>query len=143
MRTQQYTTTHQHKCWTDALNHIHRISFTKSHSPNRIHRTEIRRSLAGCRGCIGRRRHPETQSDTRTYGTKRNTYVHIQGKTENGGKGCRNENQKNVNHRERGGRNTWRSKMAAKALTQLHGLCYVQKCDSNEPRRGLCTYENM
>ena len=27
--------------------------------------------------------------------------------------------------------------MAAEALTQLHGLCDVQKCDSNEPRRGL------
>jgi len=52
------------------------ISFTESHSPNRIHRTEIRISLAGCRGCIGRRRHPETQSNTCTYGTKRNTYVH-------------------------------------------------------------------
>ena len=26
--------------------------------------------------------------------------------------------------------------MAAEALTQLHGLCDVQKCDSNEPRRG-------
>ena len=25
--------------------------------------------------------------------------------------------------------------MAAEALTQLHGLCDVQKCDSNEPRR--------
>ena len=76
MRSQLYTTTHQHKGWIDALNHIHRISFTKSHSPNCIHRTEIRRSLAGCRGCIGRRRHPETQSNTCTYGTKRNTYVH-------------------------------------------------------------------
>ena len=32
--------------------------------------------------------------------------------------------------------------MAAEALTQLHGLCDVQKCDSNEPRRGLCTQEN-
>jgi len=26
--------------------------------------------------------------------------------------------------------------MAAEALLQLHELCYVQKCDSNEPRRG-------
>ena len=46
---------------------IHRISFTDSHSPNRIHRTEIRISLAGCRGCIGRRRHPETHTHTHTH----------------------------------------------------------------------------
>ena len=47
-----------------------------SHSPNLIHRTEIRMSHAGCRGYIGRQEHPETQSNTRTYGTKKSSYVH-------------------------------------------------------------------
>ena len=65
---------------TDAESHsptlIHRISFTESHSPILIHRTEIRMSHAGCRGYIGRQEHPETQSNTRTYGTKKSSYVH-------------------------------------------------------------------
>ena len=69
-----YTTNHNHS--PTPIQNRCRSSFTESHSPNRIHRTEIRISLAGCRGCIGRRRHPETQSNTCTYGTKRNTYVH-------------------------------------------------------------------
>ena len=65
---------------TDAESHsptlIHRISFTESHSPILIHRTEIRMSHAGCRGYIGRQEHPETPSNTRTYGTKKSSYVH-------------------------------------------------------------------
>ena len=54
----------------------HNNTDAESHSPNLIHRTEIRRSHAGCRGCIGRQEHPETQSNTRTYGTKKSSYVH-------------------------------------------------------------------
>ena len=47
-------------------------------------------SHAGCRGYIGRQEHPETQSDTRTYGTKKSSYVHAYiEETENGGKGCK------------------------------------------------------
>ena len=48
----------------------------ESHSMNLIYRTEIRMSHAGCRGYIGRQEHPETQSNTRTYGTKKSAYVH-------------------------------------------------------------------
>ena len=40
------------------------------------------------------------------------------------------------------GKDTQLSKIAAKALSQLHEMCYLQKCHSNEPRRGLCTHEN-
>ena len=93
MRTQQTTTTHQHQYRIDAEAHspnrIHRIAFTElkfeylSHrisfierSPNHIHRTKVQMSHAGCRGYIGRQEHPETQSNTRTYGTKRSSYVH-------------------------------------------------------------------
>ena len=54
----------------------HNNTDAESHSPTLIHRTEIRRSHAGCRGCIGRQEHPETQSNTRTYGTKKSSYVH-------------------------------------------------------------------
>ena len=84
-----YTTNHNHS--PTPIQNRCRSSFTESQSPNRIHKAEMRISqspnlilriaemrisLAGCRGCIGRRRHPETQSNTCTYGTKRNTYVH-------------------------------------------------------------------
>ena len=54
----------------------HNNTDAESHSPNLIHRTEIRMSHAGCRGYIGRQEHPETQSNTRTYGTKKSSYVH-------------------------------------------------------------------
>ena len=54
----------------------HSNTDAESHSPNLIHRTEIRMSRAGCRGCTGRQEHPETQSNTRTYGTRKRTYVH-------------------------------------------------------------------
>ena len=54
----------------------HNNTDAESHSPILIHRTEIRMSHAGCRGYIGRQEHPETQSNTRTYGTKKSSYVH-------------------------------------------------------------------
>ena len=54
----------------------HNNTDAESHSTNLIHRTEIRMSHAGCRGYIGRQEHPETQSNTRTYGTKKSSYVH-------------------------------------------------------------------
>ena len=59
-----YTTTHNDTI-TLMPNLIHRISFG-----------EIRMSHACCRGYIGRQEHPETQSNTRTYGTKKSSYVH-------------------------------------------------------------------
>ena len=57
-----YTTTHNDTI-TLMPNLIQRISFTEL-------------SHAGCRGYIGRQEHPETQSNTRTYGTKKSSYVH-------------------------------------------------------------------
>ena len=57
-----YTTTHNDTI-TLMPNLIQRISFTEL-------------SHAGCRGYIGRQEHPETQSNTRTYGTKKSSYIH-------------------------------------------------------------------
>ena len=85
----------------------HNNTDAESHSTSLIHRTEIRMSHAGCRGYIGRQEHPETQSNTRTYGTKKSSYVHAyigrSGKWRKREQ-TQGENQKNVNHRERGGK---------------------------------------
>ena len=66
---------------TDAESHspnlIHRISFAESHSQSLIHRTEFRMSCARvAEGVPAGCEHPETQSNTRTYGTKKSSYVH-------------------------------------------------------------------
>ena len=67
--------TRSHRCVHNNTQR-HNNTDAESHSPNLIHRTEIRMSHAGCRGYIGRQEHPETQSNTRTYGTKKSSYVH-------------------------------------------------------------------
>ena len=100
-----YTTTHNDTI-TLMPNLIHRISFTER-SPNLIHRTKVQMSHAGCRGYIGRQEHPETQSNTRTYGTKKSSYVHAYiGRDGKWRKRVhtRGGNTENVNHREQGGK---------------------------------------
>ena len=67
--------TRSHRCVHNNTQR-HNNTDAESHSPNLIPRTEIRMSHAGCRGYIGRQEHPETQSNTRTYGTKKSSYVH-------------------------------------------------------------------
>ena len=55
----------------------HNNTDAESHSPNLIHRTEIRMSRAWvAEGVPAGCEHRETQSNTRTYGTKKSSYVH-------------------------------------------------------------------
>ena len=55
----------------------HNNTDAESHSPNLIHRTEIRMSRARvAEGVPAGCEHPETQSNTRTYGTKKSSYVY-------------------------------------------------------------------
>ena len=55
----------------------HNNTDAESHSPNLIHITEIRMACARvAEGVPAGCEHPETQSNTRTYGTRKSSYVH-------------------------------------------------------------------